>query len=263
MHHPQKKHLFKMGYDSIIILGYKRSGTALLRVILNSHPEIAIGPEIKFMQVASKRFPGTFDEFMRISERDAKDFAYSRETLRNIYNASKTSDDLLRNWCIEYRDSTGKRIWGDKTPQNFKYLRFLTKKFPDSLYVHIVRHPFDVMISSKKRKQYHGLHTIIAWFVSNWRVRFVNKKNFIFFKYEDFIKDPASYINEILDRLGVQKVDLLSLYQQQDHGKIAEGDWWNKPIQVKPRDESILSAKDKTFINLICFPYLRKYGYLK
>jgi LPS sulfotransferase NodH len=252
-----------MGYESVIILGFKRSGTSLLRVILNSHPAIAIGPEVKFMQVASKRYPKTLEKFVRISARDAKDFEYSKETLRKIYDASSSPEDLFRNWCVEYKDRTGKKIWGDKTPQNFKYLGLLSEKFPDSLYVHIVRHPYDVMISSKKRKQYRGLHTIVAWYVSNWKVRFVKKENYIFLKYEDFIKDPAAYVDKILDRLGVEKADLLSVYQKIDHGRIAEGDSWDKPIQAKARDEKILSKKDKTLIKLICFRYMKKYGYLK
>ncbi len=252
-----------MGYESIIILGFKRSGTSLLRVILNSHPAIAIGPEIKFMQVASKKYPGTLEEFIRISERDAKDFEYSKETLQKIYNAGSSADELLRNWCIEYKNRSSKKIWGDKTPQNFKYLKLLSEKFPDSLYVHIVRHPYDVMISSKKRKQYHGLHTILAWFVSNWKVKFINRKNYIFLKYEDFVKDTEVYVDKILERLDVEKIDLLSLYQKMNHGRIAEGDSWNKPIEAKARDEKILSATDKMLIKFICFPYLKKYGYIK
>ena len=131
------------------------------------------------------------------------------------------------------------------------------------MYVHIVRHPYDVMISSKKRKQYHGLHTILAWYVSNWKVKFVNRKNYIFLKYEDFVKDTGVYIDNILDRLDVEKIDLLSLYQKKNHGRIAEGDSWNKPIEAKARDEKILSATDKMLIKFICSPYLKKYGYMK
>ncbi len=251
-----------MKYESIIILGFKRSGTSLLRVLLNSHPAIAIGPEIKFMQDAVKKYPATLEEFKKISERETPDFEYTDETLSEIYNSSKTADELFRKWCIKYKERTGKKIWGDKTPQNFKYLKLLSNKFPDALYVHIVRHPYDVMISSKKRQQYHGLHTIMGWFVSNWKVKFVKNKNYMFLKYEDFVNDPKLYIDKILDRLGVEKIDVLSIYQELHHGKIAKGDSWNKPIEAKARDEKVLSAKDKFLINLICFPYLKKYGYL-
>lgn len=251
-----------MSYESLIILGFKRSGTSLLRVLLNSHSKIAVGPEIKFMQWASKKFPATFEDFEKISQREKDDFEFSTETVQKIYNNSKTADDLLRNWCIEYRNKTGKEIWGDKTPQNFKYLRMLSKKFPDSLYVHIVRNPYDVMISSKKRNQYMGLHTILAWVVSNYNVRFVKKENKIFFKYEDFVKNPAYYLDIITARLGVDKENLVENYRKVDHGKIAEGDSWDKPIDAaRERNEHVLSTKDKFFIKLLCFPYLRKYGY--
>lgn len=251
-----------MKFENIIILGFKRSGTSLLRVLLNSHPEIAIGPEIKFMQTASKKYPEIFDEFKKIAEKETPDYEYSDETLSKIYNASTAADELFKNWCIEYKNRTGKKIWGDKTPQNFKYLRLLSKKFPDALYVHIVRHPFDVMISSKKRNQYHGLHTIFAWYASNWMVKFVNKKNYMLLKYENFVQNPKTFIDKILDKLEVENVDVLSLYQQVHHGKIAQGDSWNKPIKAKERDEKVLSSKDKFLIKMICFPYMKKYGYL-
>ncbi len=253
-----------MKYDSVIILGYKRSGTSLLRVLLNSHPEIAIGPEMKFMQEVVNHYPKTFSEFIKIADREIKDFEFSQESLHKIYDASTSADELMRNWCMEYKEKTGKKIWGDKTPQNFKYLKLLSTKFPGSLFVHIVRNPFDVMISSKKRKQYHGIHTIIAWLVSNIKVKFVKKENYIFFKYEDFVKKPESYLSDILTALGVQDVDLLSAYRQVNHGRIADGDSWDQPIfESKERDDTILSAKDKMLIKLICSGYLSKYGYPK
>jgi hypothetical protein len=250
-----------MTFENIIILGFKRSGTSLLRVLLNSHPDIAVGPEIKFMQEATKKYPATLEDFKAMAYREIPDYEYSDETVTRIYNASKTTEDLYRNWCMEYRENTNKKIWGDKTPQNFKYLKFLSKKFPDALYVHIVRHPLDVMISSKRRGQFHGVHTIIAWIVSNWKVRFVKNKNYMFFKYEDFVNDPKKYLDKILERLKVENVDVLSLYQNIHHGKIASGDSWDKPIEAKKRDDEILSTTDKILIRLMCNPYLRKYGY--
>ena len=251
-----------MNYNSIIILGFKRSGTSLLRVLLNSHSALAVGPEIKFMQLAVKKYPKTFEEFKEISKREAEDFEFPEATVLKIFNESKSSDDLLRNWCIEYKDKTGKKIWGDKTPQNFKYLKLLGNKFPDSLYVHIVRNPFDVMISSKKRNQFMGLHTVLAWVISNYKVRYIKKENLIFFKYEDFVKNPTYYLDIILGRLGLQNENLLENYRKVYHGKIAKGDSWDKPItESTERNNKILSARDKLLIKFFCFPYLRKYGY--
>jgi hypothetical protein len=252
-----------MNYESVIILGYKRSGTSLLRVILNSHPDIAIGPEVKFMQKAVKRYPKTFEEFKKLSQQSAADFKYDDDTLLKIYNSSSGPGELMKNWCMAYKNITGKKIWGDKTPQNFKYLKMLSKKFPNSLYIHIVRHPFDVIKSSMKRGQYNGVQTILAWFVSNMNVRFVKKKNYYFFRYEDFVKDTSKYIDHILEELGVEKIDLLSIYQDKDHGRIAEGDSWNKPIfnDNRSNKNQKLSFKDKFLVKLICFPYLKKYGY--
>lgn len=252
-----------INYKSIIILGYKRSGTSLLRVILNSHPDIAIGPEIKFMQRVTKSYPNNFEQFKKVTKQAADDFRYSEETLKKLFDTSSSPEELMENWCVEYRNITGKKIWGDKTPQNFKYLKLLGKKFPDALYVHIVRHPFDVIKSSIKRGEYNGVKTVLAWLVSNTRIRYVSNKHYFFFKYEDFIKDPNKYVFQVFEKLGVEKIDLLSTYQNYDHGRMAEGDSWKKPVynaNINNKEQS-LSLKDKLLVKILCFSYLKKYGY--
>jgi len=251
-----------MNLDPVIILGYKRSGTSLLRVILNSHPDIAIGPEIKFMQRVVKKYPQTFEEFLQIAKREVEDFGYSESTLRKIFENSFSAAELMKNWCDEYRIESNKQIWGDKTPQSFKYLKLISEKFPEALYVHIVRHPFEVMRSSKKRGQYHGIHTILGWVMSNVNIRYVKHKNYLFIRYEDFIQDPDKHIRIILSKLGKEYVDLISTYQNYNHGRLAEGDSWNKPIlktQVKKKE--ILSTLDKFLIRILCLRYFYKYGY--
>lgn len=253
-----------MKYQSIIVLGYKRSGTSLLRVMLNSHPDIAIGPEIKFMEKVIKKFPETFDEFVHVTKREAEDFEFTEETLREIYKSAKTAPELMKNWCMKYRDLTNKKIWGDKTPQNYKYLKLLSENFPDSLFIHIVRHPFDSFSSSKKRGHYHGIRTNFAWFLSNYNLRYVRRKNYMHFRYEDFIKNPQLYIDQILEKLEVEKIDLASTYQNFNHGRIAEGDSWNRSIKdynTNKKKENVLTATEKFLIKLVCFPYLKKYDY--
>lgn len=251
-----------MKYDAIIILGYKRSGTSLLRVMLNSHPDIAIGPETKFMEKVTKEYPKNFETFKKVTARETKDFEYSESDLKIIYDNSNSPAELLKNWCIAYRDKHHKKIWGDKTPQNFKYLKLISKAFPNALYIHIVRHPYDAMGSAIKRKTYRGVHTIIAWVVSNFRVNLVRSKHYIFFRYEDFIKNPLYYIEEILKELEVKKINLISKYQSEDHGRIAEGDLWNRPIDGEiRRNDKLLTPKDKLLINILCSHYLKKYGY--
>lgn len=251
-----------MSCESIIILGYKRSGTSLLRVILNSHPEIAIGPEMKFMQKLVKKYPANVDDFIKICEKEAADFQFSPEHLAAIYNKSHSANDIMFNWCNTYKTLTGKNIWGDKTPQNFKYLKMICQNFPDSFFIHIVRHPYDAMRSAKKRKQYHGIHTICGWLFSNLAVRHVKDKKYYFLRYEDFIKNPGYNISAILAKADVKQVDLLSLYEKKNHGRMAEGDSWNMPINSSQRKEpEILSLLDKLLIKSICFYYFRKYGY--
>jgi len=83
----------------------------------------------------------------------------------------------------------------------------------------------------------------------------------MFLRYEDFIKNPQQYTDPILEKLGVEKIDLASIYRNYDHGRIAEGDSWNKEIIKENRDPEVLTLKDKLLIKSICWLYLKKYRY--
>lgn len=252
-----------MQYKEIIIVGYKRSGTSLLRVLLNSHPQIAIGPELKCMQQIVKRYPSTFEEFKSVCKREAEDFEYADETLKQLFNSSNNWQTLFKNWCVEYMQRTGKEIWGDKTPQNYKYLKQLSGQFPEALYIHIVRHPFDVMGSVIKKGSYNGIRTIGAWVLSNFKIKYIRNKNYMFIKFEDFIGNTEHYLNQITDKLKVQRANLLSAYLDADHGRIAPGDNWNKPVyKTAAKNDNLLSLKDKILIRLMCGHYLKKYKYI-
>jgi len=124
----------------IVVGGCHRSGTSLVRRILNSHPHIFCGPEVKF-----------FRDY----------FGHYREDclahIRFSYTARTIIDDetLLREWGAMYlrllraaRGREGKRRWADKNPENTLYLKqweeLLGRRW---LYLHVVRNPLDVLAS--------------------------------------------------------------------------------------------------------------------
>jgi hypothetical protein len=69
-----------LNYNSVIILGYKRPRTSLLRVILNSPPDITIGPAIRFIQRVIKKYPENFEQFKKVTKQATDDFRYSKKS---------------------------------------------------------------------------------------------------------------------------------------------------------------------------------------
>lgn len=124
----------------IIVGGYFRSGTSLVRRILNAHPRIHCGPEVKF-------FRDFFGDYQSDDLAHARFFASARSILPEtellkIYGEAFLS--VHESACI----SAGKNRWADKNPENSIYWRHWQTLLADSwLFIHVVRSPLDTMAS--------------------------------------------------------------------------------------------------------------------
>jgi hypothetical protein len=133
----------------LFVLGVARSGTTLLRVILDRSPGIAIPEESRFIPLLARRHRGSFerelflDDLRRIPELrrwelDPADVA--------VEPAASTTDAIAAVFAA-YAAKHGKPRWGDKTPMYMRHLRLLERLFPDAQYVHLVRDGRDAAVS--------------------------------------------------------------------------------------------------------------------
>lgn len=121
------------------ILSTERSGSTLLRWLLDAHPEIASPGEILLGRLC-------FDLFITLSRTavatlDLQDrIAANRATLPRV---RAVVDGIM----TEYAHARGKKVWCDKTPQNLAHLTVLVETFPDARYVCLYRDGLDVAYS--------------------------------------------------------------------------------------------------------------------
>jgi hypothetical protein len=120
----------------IFVVGCQRSGTSLLRRILDSHPRIACPPESKFI----------------IALENIVDYPQAMEGLAYMGFDRPAVMGRLRafveGFFEDYAALRGKSRWADKTPNYVNCLPFIDELFGRSAqYVVIVRHPFDVCLS--------------------------------------------------------------------------------------------------------------------
>lgn len=124
----------------IIVGGSHRSGTSLVRRLLNAHPRIHCGPEVKFF----RDFYGHY----RVDPLAHLRFSHSARTL-------VPESELLAEWGRLYvrlqrraAQRAGKTRWADKNPENAVYLpqweQLLGQRW---LYVHVIRNPLDALAS--------------------------------------------------------------------------------------------------------------------
>lgn len=116
-----------------------RSGTTLLRFILDSHPQIAAPPETFLFGhlLAPLR-----DE---CATRAMSNIGFDRGTL------ARALGDYAASFTDAYARSKGKRIWIEKTPSYVEWLPELVEAFSDVRFLLLYRHPFDIVHSMMER----------------------------------------------------------------------------------------------------------------
>jgi hypothetical protein len=161
-----------------IVVGAPRSGTTLLRFMLDSHPELAIPPETGFLSLASS-FEGKGDalreRFIRALITYPKgspnwpDFEISEKTFRaELARLSPfTISDGYRAFYRLYAGRFGKPRWGDKTPLYCLDLPLIRRFLPETRFIHIIRDGRDVALSL--RRMWFSPGSAIETLAAYWR----------------------------------------------------------------------------------------------
>jgi SAM-dependent methyltransferase len=129
----------------ILIFGVPRSGTTLLRTILNCHPHIACGPEAPWLaNHASHNVMALFESLT------AGEYAFSRNFGVPPDRVLARLREFVDGLFTDFASQQGKARWAHKTPDDCLYVPFYTQLFPEARYLHIVRHPLDVALSTAR-----------------------------------------------------------------------------------------------------------------
>ncbi|HEX6506035.1 MAG TPA: sulfotransferase, partial [Chloroflexota bacterium] len=129
----------------IFIGGQRRSGTSLLRVLLNRHERIAAGPESKFVQDPS--FMAWHDQIATAWATWLEGYEFGRTEVDRAVAA------LVDNLFTRYQLREGKARWAEKTPTNILRIDYLFRLFPHAQFIHVIRDPRDAYCSIRKRAQ--------------------------------------------------------------------------------------------------------------
>src|SRR5260370_35851333 len=116
----------------VFITGCHRSGSTLLRYLLDAHPELACAPESKFIAgvEAFIRYPQALEGLHSLGLTDQQ----VRRLLRG----------LIEECLTFYAAQQGKPRWIDKTPNYARMLPFIDELFEhEAHYLLMLRHPFD------------------------------------------------------------------------------------------------------------------------
>lgn len=139
------------------VVGSPRSGTTLLRLMLDAHPDVAIPPETPFypafLAVDSDR-PDWLEASLAtitaspVWNHYGLDRGAFEARIRSAAPAGR--GDILRAFYREYAARFGCARSGDKFPGNAVNMRRISALLPEARFIHIVRDGRDVAVSLRQ-----------------------------------------------------------------------------------------------------------------
>jgi protein-tyrosine sulfotransferase len=127
----------QMADSPIFVGGAGRSGTTLLRVILDSHPNITCGPELKVTPVVAD----LWHKFQTVNFPPLREYLLTPSDINEIFRR------MLASLLEKYRRQSGKARIAEKSPNNVFFFQHLHHMFPESPLVHVIRDGRDVVCS--------------------------------------------------------------------------------------------------------------------
>ena len=145
-----------------------RSGTTLLRMMLDAHPQLTMPPETHFVPElidAAQAGDATPESLLATitSQREWGDFGLTEEQLLEGFRAIEplNAGDALRHFYAAYAERIGKPRFGEKTPLYVKSMRKIEAALPEARFIHLIRDGRDVCLSIRDRADKdHPVHRV-------------------------------------------------------------------------------------------------------
>ena len=160
------------------VVGVNRSGTTLLRLMLDAHPELTIPPETHFIPEVIRRanHENTRRRLIRSITKHPRwgDFGLDEEELRARAKQVRplTAGDAIRCFYELYAERQGKPRWGDKTPRYMRAMPRISRALPEARFVHLIRDGRDVALSQRERV-IDGAPLPMAAMAERWQRRII------------------------------------------------------------------------------------------
>jgi len=252
--------------SATVVLGVSRSGTTLLKAMLDANSQLAIPSESYFI-------PQLWDRHGARPDRDAfvedlarlakiREWGVDVEDVRGRLEPQPTFAAAVAAIYQSYADARGKPRFGDKTPLYMQHLDLLARTFPGARYVHIVRDGRDAALSflAMTRRPRFNLSRPrgLADFAAAWRRevlaarRFGRTQPYLELRYENLVAEPEARLRAVCEFLELPyEPGMLEYHRREDpalyadHPRLAEppvrdARKWRE--QMAPRDVELFEA---------------------
>ena len=193
-------------FAPIVLGGCGRSGTTLLRMMLDSHRRICCGPE-------SSLFRRRAIDPRWLADR----FGFSHHEVRAIYDTAASRPAFIEAFAALCMRKAGKARWAEKTPRNIGRIADIFRCFPQARFVHVLRDGRDVACSLRTHPRHKvvdgklvptDIRRPIAGCARRW-VRDIEgsrgwwaDRRFLTVRYEDLVLDPRPTLERVMTFIG-------------------------------------------------------------
>ncbi len=198
----------------IIIGGLPRSGSTLLRWILDATDQVISGPETGiFAQPYTQQRrndPAWIKKLSNVLDLSIEEI---HAVLKNQHNAINAYDKLMELYCSNA--DIHKSVWAEKTPNNCLHYRELANQDPELYFISTIRDGRDVVTSKVDGRS--------SYYVSNDRylscsaaVCSFDHPRHTIMRYEDLVSRPEECVAQLCEFLGIRfDRNILHRYREQ------------------------------------------------
>jgi hypothetical protein len=241
--------------QGMFVLGVRRSGTTLLRVMLDRHPGLAVPDESYFIPQLARRHRGEVDVDAFVDDLrrlpTLVEWGLSPESVAALLEPGMLPGQAIAAIFEAYAEARGKSSWGDKTPLYMQYLPVLERLFPSTLYVHLIRDGRDAALSFLSvpagiMSEGWGHPRDAAGFACQWATevraaralgRRVGSGRYLEVRYEALVADPEAELRRICGFTGLEyDAGMLGYVGQTESARKEHQQRLNEPPRVGVRD---------------------------
>ncbi|KUO19938.1 sulfotransferase family protein [Streptomyces dysideae] len=204
---------YRLVPEPVFILSSVRSGSTLLRVLLNSHPQIRAPHEMHLRTLA-------VDLTKPYSKKAMSELGLDQRELEYLLWDRILHRELVRS---------GKQIIVDKTPGNAGIWERLHEGWPGARYIFLLRHPASMvnsLIDNRPDRELEATVREVRGYVEAVEAARTALPG-LTVRYEELTARPEEVTQEICAFLGVPWTRRMLEYRKGDHGPFVPyiGDW--------------------------------------
>ncbi|GAA1677599.1 sulfotransferase [Nonomuraea maheshkhaliensis] len=203
--------------EPVFLLSSVRSGSTLLRVMLDSHSRVHSPIETHFRRVSVGLGTDPVRQAMEL-------LGHTHSDLEHLVWDRLLHRELTRS---------GKPVLVEKTPSNVFAWRRISACWPDARFVFLLRHPMSIVQSwheadPDKRPMEEAVPRTLAYMTYLEEAR--THLEGLTVRYEELVADPEGQSRRLCLFLGLEYEPAMLDYGKQDHGGFVKGigDWRDK-----------------------------------